>query len=89
MESIDFYLAGLSVVLALFLILVNIMAYRKSRVRIFAFLMVVFAAILFDGIMTLLAGFSVLVLPISTTALLLISNILVLVLFYYGVVRGS
>lgn len=89
MQSIDFYLAGLSIVLSLFLLAVNTRAYRRSRIRMFTFLMVVFVATLFDGIATLLVGFGMLILPISTTALLLVSNILILILFYYGVVRGS
>lgn len=89
MESIDFYISGLSVVLAIFLLAVNIRAYRKSRIRMFAYLMVVFIALLFDGVAVLLVGFGLITLPVSSTALLLISNIVILVLFYYGVVRGS
>lgn len=89
MESIDFFLAGLSVILSVFLLIVNVRAYKKSSIRLFLFLMVVFLALLSDGIITLLVGFSLVNLPISTTAFLLSSDIVILVVFYYGVARGS
>lgn len=89
MQSIDFYVSGLSIVLAVFLLAVNIKAYRRSGMRMFAYLMVVFITLLFDGVAIMLIGFGKLTIPISNSALLLISNIVILVLFYYGVVRGS
>lgn len=89
MQSVDFYIAGLSIVLSIFLLIVNIRAYRKSGMRMFAFLTVVFLTLLFDGVAIMLIGFQVLALPISNSALLLSSNIVILILFYYGVVRGS
>lgn len=89
MQSIDFYISGISVVLAIFLLAVNIRAYRRSRIRMFAYIMVVFIVLLFDGLAVLTIGLGIFSLPISGTSLLLISNIVILVLFYIGVVRGS
>lgn len=89
MESIDFFLAGLTVVLSVFLFIINIRAYRKSSVHIFLILMIVFLALLVDGGVTLLVGFSLITIPISMTAFLLISNLVILSLFYYVVARGS
>ncbi len=89
MESIDFYISGLSVVLAIFLLAVNIRAYRRSNIRMFAYLMVVFIVLLFDGLAVLTIGLGLFSLPVTNTSLLLISNIVILILFYYGVVRGS
>lgn len=89
MESIDFFLAGLTVVLSVFLLIINIRAYRKSSIHIFLILMIVFLALLVDGGVTLLVGFSLITIPISLTAFLLISNLLILSLFYFVVARGS
>ncbi len=89
MESIDFYISGLSVVLAIFLLAVNIRAYRRSSIRMFAYLTVVFIVLLFDGLAVLTVGLGLFTLPLTSTSLLLISNIVILVLFYYGVVRGN
>ena len=89
MGNIDFYLMGLSVILAAFLLAVGGRAYRKSGMRMFLYIMIVFLIILFDGVLLILVGFGLLALPISNTAVLMVSNIAVLLLFYYGVVRGS
>ncbi len=89
MENIDFYLTGLSVILAVFLLGVGLKAYRKSGMRMFLFIMLVFLIIFLDGIILILVGFGIFSLPISNTAVLMISNIAILLLFYYGVVRGS
>lgn len=89
MASIDFYVSGLSVALALFLLAVNTRAYRRSGIRMFAYLMVVFVVLLADGLIVLATGIGLFSLPISTTSMLLISNIVILILFYIGVVRGS
>lgn len=89
MQNVEFYVSGLSIVLSIFLLAVNIRAYRRSGMRMFAYLMVVFITLLFDGVAILLIGFGILSLPLSNSALLLTSNIVILILFYYGVVRGS
>ena len=89
MENIDFYLTGLTVILAAFLLVVGLKAYRKSGMRMFLFIMLVFLIFLLDGIILILVGFGVFNLPISNTAVLMISNMVILLLFYYGVVRGS
>lgn len=80
---------GVSVILAAFLLAVNIRAYRKSGMRMFLFIMIVFLIILFDGALLIFVGFGLFSLPVSNTAILMISNIAILLLFYYGVVRGS
>lgn len=89
MESIDYYLTGFSIILAAFLLAVSMRAYRKSGVKMLLFIMFVFLAILVDGVLLLFIGFGVFTLPLSNTAILMISNIVILLLFYYGVVRGS
>lgn len=89
MGNIDFYISGLAVVLAVFLLAVNTRAYRRSHIRMFAFLTVVFIVMLLDGLMVLALGIGIISLPITETTLLLLSDIVILVLFYYGVVRGS
>ncbi len=89
MDNIGFYLTGLSVILAAFLLAVGIRAYRKSGMRMFFFILLVFLVILVDGVILILSGFGMLTLPISNTAILMISNVIILLLFYSGVVRGS
>ncbi|MCL5782580.1 MAG: hypothetical protein M1476_01555 [Candidatus Thermoplasmatota archaeon] len=89
MDSIDFYLSGLSIFLSLFLLIVNIRALKKSRVRVFKFLTAVFALIFLDGLISVLVGFSILNIPLTLTDMFLFSNILILIIFYYGVVRSS
>ena len=89
MESIDYYLTGFSIILAAFLLAVSMRAYRKSGMKMLLFVMFVFLAMLVDGALLLLVGFGLFSLPISNTAVLMISNIVILLLFYYGVVRGS
>lgn len=89
MENIDFYISGLAVVLSIFLLAVNVRAYRRSQMRMFAFIAAVFIIFLIDGLAVLAGGFGAISLPITATTLLLISDIAILVLFYYGVVRGS
>ncbi len=89
MENIDFFLTGISVILAAFLLAVGIRAYRKSGMRMFLFILLVFLVILLDGVILIISGFGVFTLPISNTAVLMISDVIILLLFYYGVVRGS
>ena len=89
MENIDFFLTGISVILAAFLLAVGIRAYRKSGMRMFLFILLVFLIILLDGVILLISGFGVFTLPVSNTAVLMISDVIILLLFYYGVVRGS
>lgn len=89
MENIDFFLTGISVILAAFLLAVGIRAYRKSGMRMFLFILLVFLIILLDGVILIISGFGVFTLPVSNTAVLMISDVIILLLFYYGVVRGS
>lgn len=89
MENIDFYISGLAVVLSIFLLAVNMRAYRRSHIRMFAFIAAVFIIFLIDGLAVLVGGLGVISFPITATTLLLVSDIAILVLFYYGVVRGS
>lgn len=89
MGNIDFYISGLAVVLAIFLLAVNTRAYRRSHIRMFAFLTVVFIVLLIDGLLVLALGIGLFKLPFSDTTILLLSDIVILILFYYGVVRGS
>ncbi len=89
MENIDFYISGLAVVLSIFLLAVNMRAYRRSHIRMFAFIAAVFIIFLIDGLLVLAGGLGAVSLPITSTTILLVSDIAILVLFYYGVVRGS
>jgi hypothetical protein len=57
--------------------------------RMFLFILLVFLVILLDGVILIISGFGVFTLPISNTAVLMISDVIILLLFYYGVVRGS
>ena len=89
MENIDFYISGLAVVLSIFLLAVNMRAYRRSHIRMFAFIAAVFIIFLIDGLAVLVGGLGLISFPITATTLLLVSDIAILILFYYGVVRGS
>ncbi len=89
MENVDFYISGLAVVLSIFLLAVNMRAYRRSHIRMFAFIAAVFIIFLIDGLAVLIGGLGIVNFPITATTLLLVSDIAILVLFYYGVVRGS
>lgn len=89
MLAISFYLSGLSVVLSLFILAVSIRAYRRSGIRLFAYLMIVFIVILFDSILYTLSGFIFVQFPLSFDDIFLISDVVILLLFYFGAVRGS
>ncbi len=45
MLDLSYYLSGLATVLALFILIVGVRAYRRSRIRIFAYLVAGFNSI--------------------------------------------
>lgn len=89
MENIDFYISGIAVVLSIFLLAVNMRAYRRSHIRMFAFIAAVFIIFLIDGLLVLATGLGAVKVPFTPVTLLLVSDIAILILFYYGVVRGN
>ena len=89
MDSLSFYLSGLGLVLSIFLIIVTSRAYGRSRVKLFGYLIGVFTITLLDSLLFIVEGLTLYVPPISTLDVFLASEVVILVLFYFGAVRGS
>ncbi len=89
MLDISFYLSGLAVVLSIFILVVSIRAYSRTHVRIFAFLISVFVILLADSLIYTITGFVYIQFPFSIDDLFLFSDVAILLIFYFGAVRGS
>ncbi len=89
MLDLSYYLSGLATVLALFILIVGVRAYRRSRIRIFAYLVAVFALFLVDSTLYTISGLVYFQVPVSFADVFLLTDVAVLLIFYFGTVRGS
>ncbi|MEM0157272.1 MAG: hypothetical protein QXN26_04315 [Thermoplasmataceae archaeon] len=89
MLDLSYYLSGLATVLAVFILIVGVRAYRKSRIRILAYLVAVFALFLLDSTIYTISGLIYIQSPFSFADIFLLTDVAVLLLFYFGTVRGS
>ena len=89
MLDLSYYLSGLATVLALFILIVVVRAYRRSRIRIFAYLVAVFALFLVDLTLYTISGLVFFQIPVYFVDVFLLTDVAVLLIFYFGTVRGS
>ncbi len=89
MLDISFYLSGLAVVLSIFILAVSVRAYSRTHVRIFGFLIAVFVILLADSLIYTITGFIFFQLPFTMNEMFLFSDVAILLIFYFGAVRGS
>ena len=68
---------------------VSIRAYSRTHVRIFVFLIAVFVILLLDSLIYTISGFIYFQLPISMDDVFLLSDVAILLIFYFGAVRDS
>ena len=84
-----YYLSGIAIVLSIFLLIVGMKAYKKSKIKLLLFLNITFLIILIDSLLALFVGFNIIPVSYSMSDLFLASEIVVMILFYVGVVRGN
>lgn len=81
-------ISGISIVLSLFLLGVAFRVSRRRKVRILTYISAVFAVILVSNVIFVLQVFSMLPFTGYEVTMLLSVELLILVLFYAGIVRG-
>lgn len=81
-------IAGLSIVLSVFLLGVIRRVSRRRRVKILSYIGGVFAVILVSNIFFVLQVFSIIPFTGYEVTFLLLVELLILILFYMGIVRG-
>jgi len=88
---VDYFalLAGVSVVLSIFMMLVTIRAVRKGGMRIFKYLAGSFALILVTNAIVIFDLFYPAILSSLVVPGFIIADLLILLLFYSGIVRGT
>ncbi len=89
MNDIYFYLSGIALVLSIFLIVVSLRAYQRSKIKLLLFVSGTFIVILVDSIIAVLVGFGVIPVPYSMEDMFLVSDLAIMIIFYLGVVRGN
>ncbi len=83
------FLAGISLILSIFMIIVAAKAIRVGGMRIFRYLLASFVLILFSNFILILTAFSVFGTTYLDLLIFLLTDLIILLLFYSGVVRGS
>lgn len=89
MDNVGIFLSGVSIVVSIFLIFVSYRALGGRKVRILYYLIAVFILILIENIILVIQVFIPLPISIPDTNLILFVNLVILLLFYGGIVRGS
>lgn len=88
---IDYFvlLAGISIVLSIFMMLVTLRAVRRGGMRIFRYLGASFALILLANAIVIADLFYPSILASAVVPGFIIADLLILLLFYSGIVRGT
>ncbi len=85
MSNFTIYASSLSMVVSAFLLVVASRAFIRVRSRIFLSLIAVFLVILVESVISLVSLFDLVTLPFSLDDMLVFGNIIVLIVFYAGV----
>lgn len=85
MSNFTIYASSLSMVVSAFLLVVASRAFVRVRSRIFLSLIAVFLVILVESVISLVSLFDLVTLPFSLDDMLVFGNIIVLIVFYAGV----
>ncbi|MCL4438813.1 MAG: hypothetical protein M1616_05570 [Candidatus Thermoplasmatota archaeon] len=85
MSNFTIYASSLSMVVSAFLLVVASRAFIRVRSRIFVSLIAVFLVILVESVISLVSLFDLVTLPFSLDDMLVFGNIIVLIVFYAGV----
>lgn len=89
MNDAGIFLSGISIVVSIFLIVVTYRAIEGKKVRILYYLIAVFFLILIENLILVFQVFIPIPVNIPDTNMLLFINLVILLLFYAGIVRGS
>jgi hypothetical protein len=89
MDEFYFYLSGVALFLSIILGTVGILTYRRSRIKLLLFLDIAFLIIFVDSLVAVLVGFDIVPVPYSMEDMFLASDIVILIIFYLGVIRGN
>ncbi|HLH86101.1 MAG TPA: hypothetical protein VKU79_04480 [Thermoplasmataceae archaeon] len=87
MDNAGYFLAGISAVVSILMIAVSARSYQKAKSRFFSLLLVVFVLIFFDSLYAILSGLGIFQVGLSLEDILLLSNLLILALFYFAAIR--
>lgn len=89
MVDLLIFLAGISLILSIFMIVVVAKAIRVGGMRIFRYLLAAFALILISDVMLVLTAFSIFGTTYIDLFIFSLADLFILLIFYSGVVRGS
>lgn len=88
MYEIAILISGISIVFSVFLLGVARRVLRRRKVRILTYIAAVFVVILLSNILFVLQVFHVIPIPGYELTIFLAVELIILVLFYAGIVRG-
>ena len=86
--SYEIVFAGISLVLSAFMLAVTIKASRTGGPRAIIYLGVAFAVILVANLLFVLSVFGILLSESDFPMIFLVSDLILLIIFYFGAVRG-
>ena len=89
MDNIGIFITGISIVVSIFLLAVTYKSLKRSSVKIFYYLFIVFGIILIANVYMLLQVFGIVPYFVADVTVLLFADLVILLLFYFGIVRGS
>ena len=89
MDNIGIFITGISIVVSIFLLAVTYKSLKRSNVKIFYYLFIVFGIILIANAYMLLQVFGIVPYFVADVTVLLFADLVILLLFYFGIVRGS
>lgn len=89
MVDLLIFLAGISLILSIFMIVVVAKAIRVGGMRIFRYLLAAFALILISDVMLILTAFRIFGTTYIDLFIFSLADLFILLIFYSGVVRGS
>lgn len=80
--------SGISIVISVFMIVVSLRASRRGGLNGIVYLALAFAVILADNVIYTMSVIGIFFIGVDIISMFLISDLLILLAFYFGAVRG-